>query len=142
MLPMMLALAQDYDPNSGGGAGVVGAIFGGVFALVYFAVIILMIASMWKIFVKAGEPGWAAIVPIYNLVTLLKIVGRPIWWIVLLIIPCVNIVVWILLLVDLAKSFGKAPTFAAALIFVVGFPMLAFGDATYRGPAAGAPAAV
>ncbi|HNR38904.1 MAG TPA: DUF5684 domain-containing protein, partial [Acidobacteriota bacterium] len=69
-----------------------GAGFGCVFFVIYAAIIILFNASLWKIFVKAGKPGWAAIVPIYNIIVLLEVVGRPLWWIVLLIIPCVNIV--------------------------------------------------
>ena len=47
--------------------------------LIYLAIVLLMIASMWKVFTKAGKPGWAAIVPIYNTIVLLEIVGKPIW---------------------------------------------------------------
>ena len=60
------------------------------------AVIILMIASMWKIFTKAGQPGWASIIPIYNIIVLLKIVNRPVWWIILLLIPIVNFITMII----------------------------------------------
>ena len=74
--------------------------------------VLLVIASLWKIFVKAGKPGWAAIVPIYNLVVLLEIVGKPIWWIVLFLIPCANIVAAVLVALGLAKSFGKETGFA------------------------------
>lgn len=55
--------------------------------IIYLAIIVLMIASMWKVFTKAGKPGWAAIVPIYNIIVLLQIVGRPTWWIILFLIP-------------------------------------------------------
>ncbi len=104
--------------------------------LIYFAVIALMVASMWKIFTKAGKPGWAAIVPLYNTIILLEISGKPLWWIVLLFIPLVNFVVIIMLLVALAKSFGKDTGYAIGLLFlgIIFFPMLAFGDATYVGP--------
>ncbi|HOT02031.1 MAG TPA: DUF5684 domain-containing protein [Acidobacteriota bacterium] len=114
-----------------------GAGFGCVFFVIYAALIVLIIASLWKIFVKAGKPGWAAIVPIYNIIVLLEIVGRPLWWIVLLLIPCVNIVAAIMLTLDLAKSFGKEIGFAIGMIILpfIFYPMLAFGSATYRGPA-------
>lgn len=110
----------------------------GVFFLLWLGVVAVMIAATWKVFTKAGQPGWAAIVPIYNTVVLCKIVGRPLWWVVAAFIPFVNIAIAIILMVDLAKSFGKEPTFAAVLLLLpfVGFPMLGFGDATYRGPAA------
>jgi hypothetical protein len=111
--------------------------------LVYIAVIVLLVASMWKVFTKAGKPGWASIVPIYNTIVQLEIVGRPIWWIILLLIPFVNIVVAIILMFDLAKSFGKGTGFGLLLLFLpfIAFPMLAFGDAKYVGPASssGAP---
>ncbi len=131
---MLHALAM--QESSGGGDG--GGIFMGIFGLVYLAVIVLLIASMWVIFTKAGQPGWAAIVPIYNGVVLLQIVGRPVWWVVLLLIPFVNFIVGILVTLDLAKSFGKSAGFGIGLLLLsfVFAPMLAFGDATYRGPAA------
>lgn len=104
-----------------------------LFILVFAAI---MIISMWKIFAKAGKPGWAAIVPIYNVIVLLEIVGRPVWWIILLIIPCVNIVINIIVCIDLAKSFGKDAGYGIglALLSIIFFPMLAFGKAQYIGP--------
>lgn len=130
---LALLLAQN-DFGGGGGGGAIAGIVG----LIYLAIIVVMIASFWKIFDKAGEPGWAAIVPIYNVVVLLKIVGRPVWWIVLLIVPFVNFIIGILVSLDLAKSFGKEIGFALGLIFlgIVFYPLLAFGDASYQGPAA------
>jgi hypothetical protein len=131
---MLHALAL--QESSGGGGG--GGIFVGIFGLVYLAVIVLLIASMWVIFTKAGQPGWAAIVPIYNGVVLLQIVGRPVWWIVLLLIPFVGFIVGILVVLDLAKSFSQSVGFGIGLLLLpfVFAPMLAFGDAKYRGPAA------
>ncbi|PYQ41471.1 MAG: signal peptidase I [Acidobacteria bacterium] len=122
----------------------IGALFGGAFFLVWLAVIVLIFVSLWKIFEKAGKPGWAGIVPIYNAIVLLEIVGRPIWWFVLLLVPCVGIVVGIILCIDLAKSFGKDAGYGIglALLGFIFFPMLAFGDARYVGPAAGTPARV
>ena len=119
--------------------------------LVSLAVLVIVIASMWVVFTKAGQPGWAAIIPIYNVIVLLEIIGRPLWWIVLLeiigrplwwivllFIPCVNVVVPIVLSIDLAKSFGKDTLFGIGLWLLgfIFFPILAFGDAKYQGPAA------
>ena len=69
----------------------------------------------WKVFGKAGRPGWAVIVPIYNAIVLLKICGRPVWWLLLLMIPCVNIVFTLIVMIDLAKSFGKDALFGIGL---------------------------
>ena len=90
-------------------------------------------------FVKAGKPGWAFIVPIYNIIVILEIVGRPTWCVLLWLIPCVNLVVVIIVMIDLAKSFGKDVVFALGLIFLgfVFMPILGFGSAEYKGPAAG-----
>ncbi|MBP8002708.1 MAG: signal peptidase I [Chloroflexi bacterium] len=97
-----------------------------------------MVAAQWKIFTKAGKPGWAAIIPIYNFVIYLEIVGRPLWFIVLFFIPFVNFIALILLMLDLAASFGKDMIYAILLIL---FPyvmllVLAFSDAQYVGPMA------
>ena len=127
-----LALLQD---NTTTGISPLGAGLGMGVMICYFAVIILMIAGMWKIFVKAGKPGWAAIVPIYNLVVLLEIVGKPIWWIILMLIPLVNLIVYIIILIELAKRFGKGIGFALGLLFLpfIFFPVLGFGSAQYHG---------
>ncbi len=116
--------------NSGGGGGGIGA---AIFGLVYLAIIISAIAAMWKVFVKAGQPGWAAIVPLYNIYVMTQIAGRPAWWIVLFFIPVVSIVAAIILYVDIAKAFGKGVGFAIGMIFLVGWYILGFGDATYQG---------
>jgi hypothetical protein len=134
---MVYALALQ-EAGGGEGGDVLGGIFAGVLGLVYLAVIALAIASLWVIFTKAGQPGWAALVPIYNVIVLLQIVGRPVWWVVLMLIPCVGIVVSVLVILDLAKSFGQSVGFAVGMLLLpfVFMPMLAFGDARYRGPAA------
>lgn len=128
---MLHVLAQS---NSNGGGG-----FGALIVLVvYLAIIVAVVAGMWKMFAKAGQPGWAAIVPIYNLFILLKIVGRPWWWLLLMFIPLVSIVVAVVVCIDLAKSFGKGVGYAIGLILLgfVFIPLLGFGDAQYQGPAA------
>ena len=107
-----------------------------ILCAVVFAIVI--IAAMWKVFEKAGEPGWAAIIPIYNLIVLLKIAGRPAWWIILFIIPFVNLVVSILVSIDIAKRFGKGTGFGIglALLGFIFYPILGFGDARYNPNAA------
>lgn len=116
--------------------GVAGAL--GIGMLIYLAIIVFYIYCMWKIFAKAGKPGWAAIVPIYNFVVMLEIVGRPIWWIILMLIPIVNFVVMIIVIMDLAVSFGKSKGWGIGMLFILGFigiPILGLGSATYHGPA-------
>ena len=117
-------------------------LFSGVFLIVMLAVLVVMLASLWKVFTKAGQPGWAVIVPIYNVVVLLKIVGRPLWWLILFLVPLVNFVIGIIVYIDLAKSFGKGVGFGVGLLLLsfIFFPILGFGDARYAGPAAATPA--
>ena len=105
------------------------------FLLIELAIIVLMIAAMWKVFVKAGKPGWASIVPIYNAIVFLEIAGKPLWWIVLLFIPVVNLVIAIIAMLAFAAKFGKGGGFAVGLILlpIVFMPILAFGDAQYAG---------
>lgn len=115
--------------SNAGGIGV-------VVVLIYLAIVIVLIVAGWKLFVKAGQPGWAVLIPIYNIVVMLKIIGKPVWWIVGFLIPIVNFVVAILLSVGLAKVFGKGTGFAIGLIFLpfIFVPILAFGDAKYTAP--------
>ena len=128
--------------QQGGGGDAAAAAAGGLavaaILVVGILLVALIIAGLWKVFTKAGKPGWAAIVPIYNFIVLLEIVGRPIWWGILLIIPCVSIVVAIVVMLDLAKSFGKSAGFGIglALLGFIFIPILGFGDAKYIGPAA------
>jgi hypothetical protein len=107
----------------------------GTIIFIYLAFIVLMIASMWTIFSKAGKPGWAALVPIYNLIVLLDIVGKPWWWLLLMCIPLVNFVILIMVYHNLSLAFGKGAGFTVGLILlgIIFFPLLAFGDAEYVG---------
>lgn len=127
----LFILAQSSDAGSAIG-GIIGLV-------VQLAIIGVIIAGMWKVYTKAGEPGWAAIIPIYNVVVLLKIVGRPIWWVVLFLIPVVNFIVAIIVSIDVAKSFGKGTGYGIglALLGFIFYPLLGFGDAQYQGAAAG-----
>ena len=92
---------------------------------------------LWRVFTKAGQPGWQALIPIWNVVVVLHIAGRPAWWIVLLVVPIVNIVVLIAVAIDLAKSFGKGGGFAIGLLLLppIFLLILGFGSARYVGPA-------
>lgn len=135
LVPSLAFLMLQEGTDDGGGAAA--AVGGGIGAIIGLLIAVIVIASMWKIFTKAGEPGWAAIIPIYNLIVLLKIVGRPLWWIILYLIPFVNLIVAILVCIDLARKFGKGAGFGLglALLGIIFFPLLAFSDAQYN-PAA------
>jgi hypothetical protein len=105
-----------------------------IFPLLIMGIVSLfLVASMWKVFTKAGEPGWASIVPIYNIIVLLKIAQKPGWWLVLMLIPGVNAIVGIILALSLAKSFGRGAGFGVGLAFLpmIFYPVLAFGDSRY-----------
>lgn len=108
-----------------------------IFILLFvLAIGVLVIAGMWKIYQKAGYAGWECIVPIYNLYILLKIVGKPWWWMLLMFIPFVNYVFIIWMYNMLSKSFGKDEGFTVGLVLlgIVFIPILGFGDAQYQGP--------
>jgi len=115
----------------GGGAG------GGLWGIVQLAIAIFMIVAMWKVFTKAGRPGWAILIPIYNAYVMLKIAGKPSWWLLLLFVPVVNIVIGILATMALATNFGKGGGFVAGLILLpfVFYPILGFGSAEYQAQA-------
>ena len=122
-------MAQIVGASSAAGAGL-----GLMFFLFFFGMIFVMIAAQWKVFTKAGQPGWACLIPILNLLVILKIVKRPMWWILLYLIPLVNFVTLIIIIVDLAKAFGKGVGFAIGLIIFgpIFYLILAFGSATYQ----------
>jgi hypothetical protein len=140
MLPALLAmlmlpaaaLAQGFEARVD--ANFVAGIGSGLM-IVIIAVTALMIISMWKIFDKAGKPGWASIIPIYNLVVMVQIAGKPDWWILLMFVPFVNIIVGIMIVVGMAEKFGKGTGFALGMIFLPLFfyPILAFDGSVYEG---------
>jgi hypothetical protein len=133
MASLVWARASFQETGGGEGGAAVAAI-GLLFMLIWLAVALLMIVSLWKVFAKAGEPGWAAIVPIYNVIVILKIASKPLWWIVLFLIPLVNIVFAVLTAIGLAQNFGKGAGFGLGLAFLapIFYPILAFGEAEYR----------
>jgi uncharacterized protein DUF5684 len=128
---MNLMLAQ----NSGNVMGM-GVLL--IFLAIELAIVLVVIIGGWKMFVKAGQPGWGILVPFFNVYLLCKIAGRPGWWLLLFLIPVVNLIVGIILWLDVARSFGKGVGFGIGLI-LLGFifiPILGFGSAEYQGPAA------
>jgi hypothetical protein len=104
-------------------------------------VVVFYIATMWVVYTKAGKPGWASIIPIYNAVVLHQMVGKPVWWVLLYFIPIVNIVIAIIVTHALSLSFGKGTGFTVGLILLgfIFYPILAWGDARYLGPVGGSP---
>jgi uncharacterized protein DUF5684 len=119
-------LAAEGDGGSGGST---------VALLIQLVIAAVVIIGMWKVFTKAGQPGWAVLIPIYNIIVMLQIAGKPIWWIILFFIPIVNIVVAIMVPIAIAKAFGKGIGFGLGLIFLgfIFYPILGFGDSQYVG---------
>jgi hypothetical protein len=123
-------MEQDYAAASGGGG------VSAVQLIVQLAIYGAMVAGMWKVFEKAGKPGWAAIIPIYNLIVLAEIVGKPMWWGIVAGICCpINIVFIILMNIELAKRFGKVAGYGVGLSLLgfVFYPMLGFGPDQIQG---------
>ena len=106
--------------------------------LMGLAIAICSVIGLWKIFTKAGKPGWAAIVPVYNMIVLLEIVGRPAWWVLFAFAPFVNIFFLVMVTMDLAKSFGKSSGFGVLMAFFapIMYLVLGFSEDRYLGPAA------
>lgn len=99
--------------------------------------VVVMAVSMWKLFAKAGHPGWKALIPFYNIFILLKMVGKPWWWFFLMIIPIVNIVFAIWALNLLVRAFGRQDEYTVFTVFFgnVFLPALAFDkQAVYTPP--------
>ena len=106
--------------------------------IIYLLIIIAEIAGGWKIFEKAGKPGWAVLIPIYNIIVGLQIIGKPAWWIILLLIPIVNIVIAIICCLALLEKFSKPGWHILGMIFIpfIYLPYLGFSDAKFQGGAA------
>jgi hypothetical protein len=126
----LFALVLLQESTTTTGISPLGAGVGMGLMICYLAVILLMIIGMWKVFTKAGKPGWAAIVPIYNIIVALEIAGKPLWWIILMLIPIVNFFVWIVVCIAIAARFGKGAGFGIgmALLPFIFWPILGFGD--------------
>mgnify|MGYP000698111848 FL=1 len=113
-----------------------------LFAILALTVVIF--AGFWKMFEKAGEPGWAGIIPIYNLYILVKISGNAWWWFILLFIPVVNFFATLKISIDVAGKFNRGVLFGLGLMFVsfIFYPLLGFGDYQYRDTAHSAEGAI
>ena len=118
------------------GAGVLNealgmAIIPGIVGTVLF---VLLFVSLWKVFTKAGQPGWTSLIPLFNILILLKIVNKPLWWFLLLFVPIVNLVIFFIIYDRLSKSFGKGIGYTLGLLFFgyIFLPLLAFGSAEYK----------
>jgi hypothetical protein len=120
--------------QGGNGAAAFGAFFM-IVMLVSLGIALVSIAGMWKAFQKAGQPGWAAIVPIYNVYVMIKVAGDPPWWLILLFVPFVNFLIAIVVSIHVAEAFGEGVGFGLGLA-VLGFvfwPLLGFGEYDYQG---------
>lgn len=102
--------------------------------VLWISIIAFAIISQWKVFTKAGQPGWACLVPIYNIIILLKIANKPTWWLLMFFIPIANIVFLIMMLNRISLSFGKSSGFTVGLIFlsIIFWGILAFDKSEYK----------
>lgn len=133
MMTVIPALLLQSDVGEG-----VAVAAGGLGMLVALVIAAVFIIALWKVFTKAGQPGWAVLIPIFNVYTLLKVAGRPGWWIVLFFIPIVNIVIAAIVSMDIAKAFGQSAVFGLILLFLlsgIGYLILGFGNYRYTGAA-------
>lgn len=131
---------ETFETNTmtGAEAAGAGAFFFG-WMMIWLVILVVLLVAYWKVFTKAGQPGWASLIPIYNTYVMLKIAGRPGWWLLLLLIPFVNIVALLFVSIDIAKAFGKDEIFGVVLLWLltpIGASILGFGDAKYQGSAA------
>ncbi|WP_115864124.1 DUF5684 domain-containing protein [Halorussus litoreus] len=112
---------------------------GTMLLVVYLAIIVTVIAGTWKVFTKADRAGWASLIPIYNLYVMLKIGGNPWWYLLLMMVPLVNLYALGKMYIDLARAFGKGIGYGLGLWILpfVFFPLLGFSDAQYRGAGGG-----
>ncbi len=126
---MLQFLAMGYGSETQGGTA------GMVFMVVWLAVCLAVVAGVWKVFVKAGQPGWGVLVPIYNAYLITRIAQRPAWWLILMFVPLLNVLAAVVLSLDIAKHFGKGPGFGVGLAFLgpIFYPILGFGGAEYDG---------
>ena len=140
-LPLLLAQQPEFGPpvddGTGAAAGAAAAMGGLCVMFIYFVLIVGVIAGMWMTFAKAGRPGWAAIIPFYNVFVLTEIARKEILWFILTLLPCINIVAIILISIDVAKNFGKGAGFGIglALLPFIFYPILGFSGARYQGVA-------
>lgn len=127
--------AREYEAGLIGTGGLLGLLPIMIVILFVIPISLVTIISYWRIFEKAGQPGWTSIIPVYNTIVLLKISQKPEWWVILYFIPLANTVIGIIVSIALAESFGKDTGFAIGIILlpIVFYPILAFGGSKYSG---------
>jgi hypothetical protein len=137
--PKVVIYTQDERAAGGIGSSVAAIVFCGAMLLAT----VILVAGYWRLFTKAGQPGWAILVPIYNMIVMQQVAGKPLWWIVLYFIPVVNIVIAVLCVFAVAENFGKGRAYGLGMLFFpwVFVPMLAFSDARFAGGARRTPPA-
>jgi hypothetical protein len=110
-------------------------IFSVGFLLVSLLITVVTLAGIWKIFVKAGHPGWTSLVPLYNVILWLQMIGRPWWYLAALFFPGVNAILWLIIAFGTARSFGRGILFALGVTFLpfIFIPIIGFGQAAYIG---------
>jgi hypothetical protein len=128
---------QDYSSADSSAIAVAMAFFAAIMIPIIIIYVVTVI-GYWKVFEKAGKPGWAAIIPIYNIIVLLEIVGKPTWWVILILFPCTSFIFAIWLTNLLSKSFGQSEGFTIGLLLLpwLFYPILGFGSYKYIGPSA------
>lgn len=131
---------MDYSGYESADPSLVGALFAFIIGMfwVITAIWVISVIGMWKAFEKAGKPGWAALIPIYNIVVMIEITGKPMIWLLWCLLPCVNWIFGIWLTNLISKSYGKEEGFTIGLLLLpfIFWPILGFGSAKYVGPAA------
>ena len=123
-LTWLLAAMQDFEATAtDAGPGIVTIV-------IVLGLFLIVAIGLWKVFEKAGQPGWTAIIPFVNYFFLAMAAGRPAWWGILMFVPLVNIIVWFIVAIDLAKRFGRGTGFGIgiALLPIIFIPILGFGD--------------
>jgi len=106
--------------------------------LISLIVFVVLVVSGWQMYAKARQPGWVSVIPVLNVLGLLKMIGKPYWWALLYLVPVVNVAMHFVVAVLVARSFGKGFLFGVGLFFlpIVFLPMIGLGDARYVGPEA------
>ena len=127
---MLATLAQDFETTTSSGGGF--AAFG-ILMVIYLALFVVFLIGYWKVFTKLGLPGWMGIIPFVNIYMLFKVRGKhePVVWLILSLIPCINIIAMWMLANDTAELFGKELGWKIFLFLIPGIShiVLGFGSA-------------
>ncbi len=107
----------------------------GAGVVVYLVFVIFEIGALWRVFTKAGKPGWGSIIPLYNIYLLCKVAQHSGWWFLLFLVPIVNVIVFIVVWYGVARAFGHGVGFTAGLVLLspIFLPILGYGSSKYRG---------